>query len=437
MDAGLTFLFVIYEEIITMNYSQSALEALENGDLEQFDEQFNQALTNDSPELLFSLAEELYSLGFSNYSVQIYQQLLQDFPDEDSIKINLAEIMIDNDEDDQALNYLSEVSPDSDEYLQSLMVAADLYQSQGLVEISEQKLIQAFNLAPEEPVIEFALAEFYFAMANYRKAINFYLDLIKKGQLEISAVNLVERLGFSYAEIGKFEQAIGYLQQVKTASMSPNVKFELAFTYFSLANYELAIKTFEDLKETDAHYTSLYPYLADAYRQVNQIDQALITIQEGLAVDQYNEKIWLKAAQIAELANEDQLAKEYLVKGHEVAPEDIEVLNELSDWYLNHEDYSANIELLTSFNDEELIDAHLQLNLAISYHQLGELEKARSYYENVEAEFNDNADYLKQLALFYRQLGDANKQKSALQRYLQLNPADFEMQAMYEDDFEF
>jgi hypothetical protein len=45
------------------------------------------------------------------------------------------------------------------------------------------------------PAIQFALAELYFVMREFKKAIPLYLDLIKQGIPEFSSVNLVERIG--------------------------------------------------------------------------------------------------------------------------------------------------------------------------------------------------------------------------------------------------
>ena len=44
---------------------------------------------------------------------------------------------------------------------------------------------------------------------------------------------------------------------------------------------------------------TVYPYLADLYEQAGQFSQALITAQEGLAVDEFNEALYQKASQLA------------------------------------------------------------------------------------------------------------------------------------------
>lgn len=417
-----------------MTYSQTALDQLESGQLDDFKKSFQLALANDSDDMLYSLAEELYSLGFSDDSTTIYEKLLKKFPDDDNLKINLAELAIDKDDDDKALNYLSHVSPKSPEYVRSLMVSADLYQTQGMFEISEQKLLEAQKLAPGEPVIQFALAEFYFTTRNYRKAINLYLTLIKSGTLEMSAVDLVERLGVSYAEIGKFEQAVGYLEQIKPVKMSSDVKFELAFTYFNLKDYTKAIKAFEDLRDSDPQYSSLYPYLADSFVNLKRVDEALTAIQEGIAIDQYNEKIWQKAGQIATMANEDDLALKYLLKGREIAPDDMEILTLVSDWYISHERYSDNLKLLEPVVEDHVFDAHLAYNLAQSYQNAGKTKLAANNYEIAAHELSDNPSFLKHAALFYREAADVEKEKQYLKKYLELVPDDLEMASMYDED---
>lgn len=202
-------------------------------------------------------------------------------------------MLLEDDQNDKALTLLNQVKSDSPAYVRALMVAADLYQTQELFEVSEQKLLEARQLEPEEPAIEFALAELYFTMREFRKAIALYLDLIKQGITQLSAVNLVERLGVAYANAGRFEQAIGYLKQIHPGDMTPDVKFETGFTYLQLKDYKPAIDLLTELKESDPHYTSLYPYLGQALVAENQLEDALKVLQEGLGVDQYNEKLWL------------------------------------------------------------------------------------------------------------------------------------------------
>ncbi|MCY9806819.1 tetratricopeptide repeat protein [Lentilactobacillus senioris] len=417
-----------------MNYSAEALNQLEAGQLDKFQENFDLALKNDDDDLLFSLAEELYSLGFTDNAKRIYEQLLTKYPDEGQLKIQLAELAIDDQDDEAALEYLTTINKDDPNYVQALLVAADLYQTQELFEISEQKLLEARAIAPDEPVIDFALGEFYFATRNFNKAIRIYLQLIKAGTLEIAGVNLVQRIGVAYAQSGKFEQALGYLTQIKPVDMNPDTRFELAFTQFNLHDYGEAIKNFEELRETDPQYSSLYSYLADAYIQQNENSAALRTIQEGLGVDQYNEQLWLKAANIAQLVGDDDLVQKYLQQGLAIDPENLEIITQLANWLIKHDHFQEVVDLLTPLQDEEQFDAVLSWNLATANNHLGKIKAAKHNYELAGIELTNDSDFLKEAGLFYRSVGEIEVAQDYFKRYLTLVPSDFEIETLLDEN---
>ncbi|GAK47413.1 TPR repeat-containing protein [Secundilactobacillus oryzae JCM 18671] len=417
-----------------MSYSETALDLLEKGQLEDFKKQYALALRHDDDDTLYGLAEELYSLGFVNQSKRIYEKLLEKYPDEDELRTHLADILIGEDKTDEALLLLNEIKPDSDAYVQSLMVAADLYQTQELFEVSEQKLIRALELAPEETVIRFALAELYFTMREFAKAIPLYLGIIKDGFLNYSAVNIVERIGVAYANEGKFEQAVGYLEQVHSGEMTPDVKFELGFTYLQLGETKKAITTLSELQDTDPQYTSLYPYLGHAYEEENQNEDALKVLQEGLAVDEFNEKLWLQSAKIALKLNDEELAETYLNHGRELDPEDLEIAIQLSNLLIKQERWQDNIDLVSKYLDQDNLDPQLYWNLAVSYDALENLDQAQKAYESAQPFFMDQPDFLKPAVYFFRKVGQLELAERLLARYLELVPEDDEM-VLLQDDF--
>ncbi|GAF19841.1 TPR repeat protein [Bacillus sp. JCM 19046] len=99
----------------------------------------------------------------------IINQLLELYPDEGSLFILAAEMMIDADEEDEAIEQLLEVREDDDSFLQAQLLLADLYQLQALDEVAEQKLLAAAKKAPEEMIITYALGEFYLDQAHTTK----------------------------------------------------------------------------------------------------------------------------------------------------------------------------------------------------------------------------------------------------------------------------
>ncbi|MDD6893875.1 MAG: tetratricopeptide repeat protein, partial [Lactobacillus sp.] len=113
-----------------MTFSEKCLQAIEDGDMETAQKEFAWALRKDDDEILYNLAEQLYALGLMPQARRAYLKLLERYPDEDELRTSLAEIAIDNGHNDEALAYLTQIAPDSPAYVQALLVAADLYQTE-------------------------------------------------------------------------------------------------------------------------------------------------------------------------------------------------------------------------------------------------------------------------------------------------------------------
>ncbi|MCF6159968.1 tetratricopeptide repeat protein [Furfurilactobacillus milii] len=417
----------------TNSYSVQMLDALQSGQVDKSNKLFAWALRKDDDDTLYNLAEQLYGLGFNKKAQRIYEKLLKEYPDEDELRTSLADIAIDEGDTDAATNYLDAVSPDSDAYLQSLLVAADLYQSEELFEVSEQKLLTAEKIAPDEPVVLFALGEFYFMMREYQKSINYYLDLIKRGIPKMEDVDLVSRIGVAYANSGKFEQAVGYLEQIHTADMTPDVRFQLGFVYTQLKDNQKAIHTFEQLHDEDPSYSSLYPYLARALSDDNQVEAAYKVAQEGLGVDEYNQDLFGLAANLALKLQENGAAEDYLKRGLALDPDNQTLMIQLSNLYVQAHHDVANVDLATQYVQRDQVDPQVYWNLAVSYVRLEKNEEAQTYYDAARPYFEDNPDFLKPAFFFYREQGQPEVAVNLLRNYLKLQPEDEEMVAALED----
>ena len=415
-----------------MTYSEQMLDQLEAGKLKEAQNSFKLALINDDDDILFSLAEELYALGFLQQARTIYLKLLDCYPDEDELKTNLATIAIDEGHNDEALSYLAQIKPDSPAYVQSLLVAADLYQTEEEFEVTEEKLKEAYALAPDEPAVEFALGEFYFMVGQYSEAIQYYFQLIKNGYTDFAKVDVAGRLGICYAQSGQFKKALGYFNQVKPEYQTSDIRFQKGLTRLQLGDTEKAIKTLEDLINDDNQYASAYPELAKAYEKENKYQQALRVVQEGLSVDQYNEYLYSLAAEITSYLGDQKLMKKYLVKAHELAPENMTITLQYSNFLLHQHDDEANIKLLSPLVKEDETDPQLYWNLARSYQRTDQLELAGKYYEAALPAYSENPTFLKELINYYRETGETDKLMDELEHYLRLVPTDTEMQDLYD-----
>ncbi|HLR92121.1 MAG TPA: hypothetical protein VK048_03595, partial [Atopostipes sp.] len=169
-----------------MTHSEKVIEAIQSGRLEEVDELIQQALELDDEETLYLLGNTLFQLGFLVETKRVYNHLIDVNPGDDELKIYLAEIEIEEGNELEALELLHSIDSTSSSYVQSLLVQADYYHLNELPEVSIQKLKEAEELVPEEPVIKFALGEVYFTTAEYQEAANYYEILIEEGIEEVA-----------------------------------------------------------------------------------------------------------------------------------------------------------------------------------------------------------------------------------------------------------
>lgn len=418
---------------MSTSYAEQMLDALERGQLEPAQKFFDQSLRQDSDELIYSLAEELYALGFLEESRRAYQQLLAKYPDEDELRTALADIAIEDGDIDDAQNYLAQIQPDSDSYLRALLVKADIYQSEGLNEASEHSLLQVEKLAPDEDIIQFALAEFYFANQAYQKAISRYRALLLKGKRDMSRVDLVARIGVAYAQIGQYDHAIGYLEQIKPELMTLDTRFQLAILYQETHRENEAIRLFNDILDVDPKYTSVYPLLGQAYTQIHQLEDAYRTYQAGLAQDETNVALYRLAGQAAEKLGDTAAAEAYYLKGLAVDGSDVATLIALTDLWLAQQRYDDVIARLTTAMAEDVLDPQFYWSLARAYQAIGETDKAAENWATAAPLFQDNSAFLHDLIDWYHEQGQPEEEITALKQYLFLAPDDLDMQMRLED----
>ena len=411
------------------------LDELSGGQLEDAKKSFASSLRYDDDDTVYSLAEELYGLGFSSQAKRAYQKLLEKYPDEDQLRTALADIAIDEDKTDEAIAYLAEISPESNAYIESLLVLADLYQSEGLNEAAEAKLREAYDLAPEESIIKFALAEFYFATGQYNTAIPFYRELLQAGERRFSGLDIASRIGVAYALVGNFKNALGYLEQIKTTDLTPDVRFQLGMTYAAdPETADKAIDALEELQEIDPSYAGLYEPLGQLYEDTNDQEQALITYQAGIAVDAFNTTLYQRAAAVAQIQGEDEEADRIYREALENNPEDLTLTIGYSNLLVAMGDHVGNINLLNAFlgEDDSETDPQLYWNLAQSYTALEDFEMATKYWNAALPFFLDNINFLKPAYYYFREEGETALAEEALFNYTQLAPNDYEMAELYD-----
>ncbi len=415
-----------------MSYSEKLLDAIERQDFSQEKSLLQKALDKDEPEILASLAENLVGLGFTDLAKEIYRSLIARFPKEDLFKIYLAEILLNDGQDDDGLTLLYNISPDSSAYLDSLLVQADYYQTNGLLETAYQKLLEAEKIAPDEDVVKFGLAELDYLSGHYEQALSRYQDLLKRHKT-FSEVNLNDRLFQTLAKLGRYEEAGEVIAKNGNDILDIDSKYQAALVMLTLHKDDQAIKYLNEVIDQSPDYVNAYRLLTTAYEHKNDNEQELRSAQLGIAYNELDPVLYKKGAQAAVRLNDLDTAKNLLQKGIKKLPENFDLRLQLSNLYVRENDNEANIALFAKVDDEDL-EPQVHWNLALSYQNLDQSAKAKSEFLLAYPEFKNNSAFLKQMLLFFNT--EPNSQdivKELLEAYLKLEPEDTEMQEMYDE----
>ncbi|TJY05269.1 tetratricopeptide repeat protein [Lactobacillus amylovorus subsp. animalium] len=412
-----------------MSYSEQLLDSIQNHDFSQSKHLLKEALNNDDPEILASLAENLTGLGFTDLAKEVYRALIVKFPKEDLFKVYLAEILLNDGDEDDGLSLLYSVSHDSSAYLDSLLVQADYYQTSGLIETAKDKLLQALKIAPEEDAVKFGLAELDYLSGDYEQALALYKDLVQR-QETFGEVNLNQRLFATNAKMGNYEQAAEIIRKRSDSIFDIDSKYEAGLVMLSVGDDDKAIKFLDEVIEQSPDYVNAYPLLAQAYEYKHDNEQVLRTAQAGLAYNELDETLYSLGARAAANLNEMDTARDLLEKGLKIAPDNSDLRMQLSNLYLHMHQDSSNIALFKDL-DNENIEPQAHWNMALSYERLDNSEKAQSEFLLAYPDFKENPDFLRQMIMFFNAQNNSDITKQLLERYLKLVPEDDEMQDLY------
>ena len=278
-----------------MNNSQQMLQALEEQDLTKAEHYFVKALENDPSDLLYELATYLEGIGFYPQAKEIYLKIVEDFPE---IHLNLAAIASEDGQIEEAFAYLEEIQADSDWYVSALALKADLYQMEGLTDVAREKLLEALTYS-EDPLLILGLAELDSELENYQEAIQGYAQLDNRTIYEQTGISTYQRIGFAYAQLGKFETATEFLEKALELEYDDLTAFELASLYFDREEYQKAVLYFKQLDTISPDFEGYEYGYSQALHKEHQVQEALRITKQGLEKNPFETRLLLAASQFS------------------------------------------------------------------------------------------------------------------------------------------
>ena len=407
-----------------MNNSQQMLQALEEQDLTKAEHYFVKALENDPSDLLYELATYLEGIGFYPQAKEIYLKIVEDFPE---VHLNLAAIASEDGQIEEAFAYLEEIQPDSDWYVSALALKADLYQLEGLTDVAREKLLEALTYS-EDPLLILGLAELDSELENYQEAIQGYAQLDNRSIYEQTGISTYQRIGFAYAQLGKFETATEFLEKALELEYDDLTAFELASLYFDQEEYQKAVLYFKQIDTISPDFEGYEYGYSQALHKEHQVQEALRIAKQGLEKNPFETRLLLVASQFSYELHDASGAENYLLTAKEDAEDTEEILLRLATIYLEQERYEDILDL-QSEEPENLLTKWM---IARSYQEMDDLDTAYEHYQELAGDLKDNPEFLEHYIYLLRELGYFEEAKVNAQTYLKLVPDDVQMQELYE-----
>ncbi|KAB7708914.1 tetratricopeptide repeat protein [Bacillus aerolatus] len=409
-----------------MSYAQQMLESLQKGDDKKAFSLFKKVQSFSTDEERFSLAEQLYNLGFLEEARTLYERLLAAYPEEGELCVLLAEVLVDMDKEEEAMLLLEQFDQTDEYYPRALLLLADLYQMQGLYEVSEQKLQAANRLLPEEPVIQFALAELYLEQGKFLEAVRYYKGLLADGNEEIAGISTHQRLAEALSAGGAFEESLGHYERALENNLEINTLFGYAFTAFQAGFYQTAIGKFNELKALDPDYHSIYLYLAKAYEREEELEKGVEAAKEGIRHDEFQKELYFIAGKLSLKLGKEGEAEEFLRSALALDPEFSEAGLTLNKLLFHQERYEDVLEITALLKKDGEADPQFIWDEAKACSELEEYKQALNAYEEAYNFLKENVHFLEEYGFFLMEEGKRKKALQVFQHLLKNDPANEE-----------
>lgn len=410
---------------------ESIEQLLIDGQFEEVRKKANELLQNKEWMKAYDVTQAYIAYGFFEEAVSMYRALREALPDMEQLKVDEAQVLIELGDEDGALLLLEQVDKEDDVYLQVLLIEADYYGMLGMTEVAMQKVNEAYQRAPEEPIIQFAYAETALAIGNNREAIRMYEMLQEAGHESIGNVSIVQRLAEAHRAGGAYEEATSYFEQVIEEEATPDDLLDMAYVQVQSGHPERAIESLERILEMDPDYFSAYYLLGHAHSLLEQNKEAYEVYEAGIRRDAFNKELHNAAGKIALKLQKEEEAVRHLKEALALDPEYTEALLTLAAIYEKREDDEALIELLTA--PHVLLTPDLSFMLAKAYDREELYEEAGRAFDEAAPYLEDDLVFLRAYASFLREDGQIDRAVKVAKRLIALEPNEWEWVNWLED----
>ncbi|WP_377888807.1 tetratricopeptide repeat protein [Alkalihalobacillus sp. R86527] len=404
-----------------MERLKQAISLIEAGNFEEGLKELTKVRETADHEGLYDLSNIYYSLGLIEDAQDVVEELLMHYPNEGELLVQAAECYVDLEQEQEAIAALSKIDENDAAYPPALLLLADLYQTEGLEEVAEQKMLEAKRISPDEPIIDFGLGEFYLTQGHHSKAVPYYEAVINT-KSELANENIELRLAEALSGSGEFEHALTFYEKGLENAREINALFGYGFTAIQINEYKKAIHAFKELKDLDPQYSTLYPYLAKAYEEEGGLTEALETLAQGIKVDEFNEELYLQASRLSFKSHDEESGEKYLRELLAINPSHVEAAKTLATFFRTKERYDDILDLIENIEEGEQSDPYLDWSAATALANEEKYKEAIKRYENAYTYFKNDPLFLEEYGLFLIEEGRRNEAIELFKQALKQDP---------------
>lgn len=391
--------------------------------IDQLDSRVEQAISTGDDDELFKLGETLYNYGLTPQGLEVFRALYHKYPDETELLSYFIEGLIAEDKTDEALEYLNQ----ADLTTERLMLEADLYQQINMLEVAIDKIEEAIELEPSDPVLHFALAELMYFDGQYLRASSEYETVLETGEYIVNGVNLYARLADSALQSGNYDDAVKLYDEIDEQDMTPEDYMKKALAYEKNDLLQEAIRIMSTLMDKDPDFLQGYYYIQQLYLQQKDYKSAIEVGYEGLRLNQFYKELMLSTGKLEIDQGDQAKGIELLLKALELDSSYQEPLIELSSLYRTKDDNEAIISLV-QYADEDDLDPRFMWNLAYALGQEERDKEAQHFFDLAKPTYENNPDFLGDYYFFLIETGQIAQAKEILPKLLELDPNNDEWQ---------
>ena len=368
------------------------------------------------------LLGEIHMLsGDEDTALEIYQDVLEQAPNQSRIRLIVSTILIKKKRFDEAHNQLDILIQKDPNLVIAHYYRGRVLIEQGKVGPAEQSFLRALELNEKMEPALLSLGGLYQMQRKYESAVEVY-----ERHLGFYPSNNVirERLINLYYELGQKEKAEKLTEELKSLSKPGDPgRQALGLIYLRHGRLEESIAELELIVSAWPEDEKSRYYLAIAYQENGQLDEALEQFSKIIETSSLFGNARLQMAYILSEQEKYEQAIEILNKAMEIQQENIDLHLMAANVYEAQEEYEKAIDVIRRGLEQDGKNVRLIFRLGVMLDKTGHKEACIVEMRRVLEIDADNADALNYIGYTYAEQGiRLDEAMELIQRALKIKP---------------